>query len=103
VTAKGVAIADWVKGLSRQLGRDVLDKTGLTGKYDFRLEYSNDGTMASPVPMPVMAGVVRTESEPSGPTIFKALQDQLGLKLESGKAPMEVVVIDKAEKAPIEN
>jgi uncharacterized protein (TIGR03435 family) len=87
--------------LSLQLGRDVIDETGLTGKYDFRLEYANDGSMGPAVPMPVM--VNRTATEASGPPIFKALQDQLGLKLEPGKAPREVLVIDKAEKTPIEN
>jgi uncharacterized protein (TIGR03435 family) len=42
-------------------------------------------------------------SDAGGPTLFKALQDQLGLKLEAAKAPQDVLVIDKAEKVPIEN
>jgi uncharacterized protein (TIGR03435 family) len=102
ITAKGVTMEDWAKGLSRQVGHDVYNKTGLTGKYDFRLEYADDGILARGV-LPPVPGAAPKESDPSGPTIFKALHDQLGLKLESGKAPMQVVVIDKAEKVPVEN
>jgi uncharacterized protein (TIGR03435 family) len=101
MTAVAMSMQQLTNMLSTQLGRDVIDETGLTGKYDFRLEYANDGTMGPVVPMPVM--VNRTPVEPSGAPIFKALQDYLGLKLESGKAPREVLVIDKAEKTPIEN
>jgi len=66
--------------LSNQVARPVVDRTGLTGKYDFRLVYS-----------PEMG-------DTTGPSIFTALQEQLGLKLESAKGPVEVVVIDRAEK-----
>lgn len=70
--------------LSNQVARTVVDQTGLTGKYDFRLVYSPEmGDMA-------------------GPSIFTAVQEQLGLKLEAGKGPEEVVVIDRAQK-PTEN
>ena len=87
--------------LSIQLRRDVIDETGLNGRYDFRLEYANDDTMGPVAPMPMIMN--RTAEDASGPPIFKALQDQLGLKVESAKAPREVLVIDKAEKVPIEN
>jgi uncharacterized protein (TIGR03435 family) len=70
--------------LSNQVERTVVDQTGLTGKYDFRLVYS-----------PEMGDM-------TGPSIFTAVQEQLGLKLEAGKGPEEVVVIDRAQK-PTEN
>lgn len=70
--------------LSFQVGRTVVDETGLTGKYDFRLVYSLD------------------LGDATGPSIFTALQEQLGLKLESKKGPVEVIVIDGAEE-PSEN
>ncbi len=83
-----------VQTLSNALGRPVVDKTGLAGKYDFVLEWTPDlGT----------AGLDGANSPlPSGPTIFTALQEQLGLRLESQKGPVENIVIDRAEK-PSEN
>jgi len=85
--------------LGNQLGRPVLDKTGLTGQYDFKLEWTPDagGQVA-------IRGTADEEppADPSGPTIFTALQEQLGLKLDSGKGPVEYFVIDKVEK-PTEN
>jgi bla regulator protein BlaR1 len=80
--------------LSNQVGRPVLDKTGLTRKYDFRLEWTPDpsenfgppGIEAPPPP------------DPNGPTLFTAVQEQLGLRLESQKSAVDVIVIDHAEK-----
>jgi uncharacterized protein (TIGR03435 family) len=64
------------------LGRPVRDQTGLTGSYDFKLDYAPDMDNAA------------TES---GPSVFTAVQE-LGLKLASGKGPVEVLVIDHVEK-----
>jgi uncharacterized protein (TIGR03435 family) len=73
--------------LSRQLERPVLDHTGLSGRYDFHLEWTPDsGPCAAP-------------ADGDGPSIFTALQEKLGLKLESTKSPVEVIVIDYAERA----
>ena len=76
--------------LSVYAGRPVFDKTGLTGHYDFTLEWVHD---------PTAALNVRESDLPPLPT---ALQEQLGLKLESTTAPFDTVVIDHAEK-PSEN
>ena len=92
-------IADLIPMLSRILGRTVVDKTGLTGKYDISMEWTPDESQAirfspdGPRPPP---------SDPTGPTIFTALQEQLGLKLESQKGPVEILVIDHVER-PSEN
>jgi uncharacterized protein (TIGR03435 family) len=75
----------------------VLDSTGLTGVFDFTLEWSADETQKL---------LPQGETAPtagSGPSIFSALQDQLGLKLESRKGPVEVLVVDRVERAPSEN
>ena len=75
--------------LSANVGRTVVDRTGLTGKYDFTLDWTPDqGTQAPDTP---------------GPSIFAALQEQLGLKLEATRGPVEMLVIDHAEKIPTEN
>lgn len=79
------------KLLSRFERETVLDMTGLTGLYEVHLEWSLDET-----------GRQETD-KPSGPSLSTAIQEQLGLKLESRKGPVEVLVIDSAEKVPAEN
>jgi bla regulator protein blaR1 len=87
--ATGIQFGIFVNVLSQQLGRPVVDKTGLAGFYDFRLQWTPQLT-----PQP--------DSDSSGPTIFTALQEQLGLRLESAKGAVEVIIIDGIQK-PSEN
>ena len=99
VEAQSAPIAMLVMQLSQQLGRFVLDKTGLTGNYDFKLEWTPE--FGQPIgPKEGAAESVPVDS--SGPTLFTALQEQLGLRLESTKGPVEMLVIDRVEK-PTEN
>lgn len=79
--------------LSAIVGRPIIDKTGLTGKYDFFLRWSPSVTASSP------ADQAATSSRPD---IFTALQEQLGLKLQPAQEPIEVIVIDSAN-LPSEN
>ncbi len=76
--------------LARELGGlvegSVIDRTGLTGAYDIHLEWSGDEVAAAP-------------DSGSRPSIFSAVQEQLGLRLEPGKGPVEMLVVDGAEKA----
>jgi uncharacterized protein (TIGR03435 family) len=86
--------------LSNQLGRPVIDKTELKGKYDFKLEWAPDPSQGGePGRLPPGVEVSPTSSDPDGPSIFTALQEQLGLRLESQKGPVETIVIDRVEKA----
>jgi uncharacterized protein (TIGR03435 family) len=79
--------------LSNQLGRPVLDQTGLAGKYDFKLEWTPD-----PLEITVPPGIdPGPPPDLNGPTLFTAVQEQLGLRLESPKGP--VIVVDRAEIA----
>ena len=84
--------------LSQRLGRSVIDKTGLSGKYDFELSFMPE---VSPGDLELF-GPPPPEALPpadSGlPSIFTALQDQIGLKLESARGPVEVLVIDHVEE-----
>jgi uncharacterized protein (TIGR03435 family) len=80
------SMSSLASALAGNLGRPVIDNTGLKGGYDFSLEWTAD---AAPDAVP---------ADTSGPSLFTALQDQLGLRLESKKAPIEVLIIDRAEK-----
>jgi bla regulator protein blaR1 len=87
---------------SRQLQRTVVDKTGLSGEYDFTLDYTPDN-----MPMPPHGGAdggPKPESPPDqgGPSIFTAVEEQLGLKLEATKGMVDVIVIDHID-LPTEN
>ena len=94
--------------LGMALGRPVVDKTGLTGAYDVALDFSPEGMGPGPKgPGPGAGGgnpaELPRDSNDSGPTIFTALQEQLGLKLESRKGPVDLLVVDSVEKMPTEN
>ena len=105
LTGQGINIENLVRVLSQQLGRTILDETGLTGKYDFTLKWTPDDR-AGPISAANQGGGSRSDDAPSsdssGPSIFTAIQEQLGLKLESRKVPVEMLVIDHVE-APSEN
>jgi uncharacterized protein (TIGR03435 family) len=92
-------IANLVRMLSMRLGRPVLDKTGLTGKYDFKLEFAPEQTQGPAFGGGDGGGAPMTPpADPGGPSIFTAVQEQLGLKLESAKGPVEIIVIEHAER-----
>jgi uncharacterized protein (TIGR03435 family) len=89
------SLAVLVNFLANMLGSPVLDKTGLTGVYDFKLEWAPDLPRRPNGDAPMLNGV----PVESGPDIFAALQEQLGLRLERKKGPAEVLIVDHAEKA----
>src|SRR5579863_10277682 len=76
-----------------QVKRIVIDRTGIEGSFDFKLEWVPDAAN-----MPSINGA-KMEPSVEGPSIFTAVQEQLGLKLEATKGPVEILVIDRAEKA----
>jgi bla regulator protein blaR1 len=75
-------------------GRPVVDKTGLQGLYDFQLRWTNAASNPGASPT--------TPATPQSPSLFDALEEELGLKLESGRGPLPVLVIDRIER-PSEN
>jgi uncharacterized protein (TIGR03435 family) len=85
-------------------GARVVDKTGLTGKYDFHLQFArpNPNAAAAAQPLPEGADFFDSVSEPA-PDIVTAAQQQLGLTLTKGKISMDVLVVDHADKVPTEN
>ncbi|HTS27723.1 MAG TPA: TIGR03435 family protein [Bryobacteraceae bacterium] len=88
--------------LSSQLGRPVIDKTELKGKYDFKLEWVPDTTLAGPPGDPSKGVEPAPPPDVEGPSIFSAIQEQLGLRLESQKGPVPTIVIERVER-PTEN
>ncbi len=94
---QGVGLRMLVINLSNELGRGVIDKTGLAGKYSFDLKWTPGQPTTAQLPPPP-SGALPQPADLDGPTIFTALQEQLGLRLESEKGPVEVLVIDRAER-----
>jgi uncharacterized protein (TIGR03435 family) len=95
---KGIPMAMIVTILTQSVGRTVLDKTGLTSSYDFTLKWTPDPGSGGLTPFGPPPGAPPAPADPDAPNLFTALQEQLGLKLESARGPVEVVVIDRLEK-----
>ena len=95
VGAGDVAIQQLAQLLSQSVRRIVVDKTGLTGRYSFNIEFTPD---QMPPPGATPPGVQLPAVNPDGPSIFTALQEQLGLKLESARGQVETLVIDSIEQ-----
>ena len=84
--AEKAGLAGLAAYLSGQLGRPVIDRTGLVGTYAFQLDREKAWSVGAALP------------DGSGPSIFTALQEQLGLRLESQRGPIETIVIESASK-----
>lgn len=100
LTYKGAPMSMLAMTLTRITGRPVVDQTGLKGNYDYTLAWTPDATQ-----MQMFRGADGSPAQPpdtAAPSIFTVLQEQLGLKLEPTKAPIEVFVVDHAER-PSEN
>jgi len=93
---KGIPIATFATFLSQRMDLPVLDFTGLQGFYDLKLQWTAE-SRAPLNPKPEAA------DNPVGLTIEDAVEEQLGLRLEHRKAPVEVLVVDRADKIPVEN
>jgi uncharacterized protein (TIGR03435 family) len=99
--------AEQLRGRGQGISWPVLNATGLEGSWDFTLTYSNRamlvaGGRGGDAPSP--PGGIAEASDPSGTlTLFEAIEKQLGLKLEPGKRPMMVTVIDHLNQTPTDN
>jgi uncharacterized protein (TIGR03435 family) len=101
IVARGFGIGPLVSILnigSKQLGRQIIDETGLKGGYDIDLNYTPDALSAGALanrqgPLPPLAGQV----DPHGPSLFQALNEQLGLKVEPRKQALEIMIVDHIE------
>jgi uncharacterized protein (TIGR03435 family) len=99
LNAGGMPMSSLAQTLSPQVGRIVLDKTELTGNYDFELTYSLEGLGSIfPGGGPPLINGAPAPIDPNQPNLFTALQEQLGLKLDSQRGPVDVVVIDSVQQ-----
>ena len=96
ISSQGSPITTLVSLLSNEVQRNVIDKTGLTGSYDFTLKYTSQRFSAPP------AGADGGSTSDSDVSVFTAIEEQLGLKLQSAKGPVDTVVVDHVE-APAQN
>jgi uncharacterized protein (TIGR03435 family) len=91
IVCKALSMSEFANRLSGpvfKLGVPVVNLTGLTGIFDFALDWAPDD--------------IRVD-DPASPSLYTAFQEQLGLKLEASKAPVEVLIVDHVERVPIEN
>ena len=97
---QAISIENFAKALGvLYAGRQVIDKTGLQGLYDIKLQWAPDPGLPNPAgPGPIASA----PADQLGPSLFTALQEQLGLRLESTRGPVQVLVIDHVER-PSEN
>jgi uncharacterized protein (TIGR03435 family) len=87
-STRGVVMADFARNLGPMTGRPVIDRTGLTGAFDLELRWTPDQMPAGAPALPAT----------DAPALFVAIQEQLGLKLEPTKAPLEVIVIESVQR-----
>jgi uncharacterized protein (TIGR03435 family) len=80
-------VPDLVSTLTSMVGAPVVDRTGLTSRYDLKLTWTPDAAAAAPAEL----------------SIFTALREQMGLRLEPSKVTIDVVVVDRVERTPTEN
>jgi uncharacterized protein (TIGR03435 family) len=96
--AQAASTSSLASVLAGRLGRPVIDKTGLTAKYDFSFPFAPDEVQSTSVPSGSPSGLPTTAPDSNLPTLMVAIEEHLGLKLESGKGPAALIVIDRVEK-----
>jgi uncharacterized protein (TIGR03435 family) len=100
MTLNAMPVPVFLQYLAPKLNRVVVDRSGLTGNFDIELQWTPDQLPARPpgAPADQPIRVNGVEIDPNGPSLFTALQEQLGLKLDGARAPVEVLVIDRVER-----
>jgi uncharacterized protein (TIGR03435 family) len=103
VTVDHTSMAQFVDIIGLPLRRPVIDLTGLKGRYDFAIDLSGYLDMASTQKLMAEGHGAADMQSTMETAVMMALREQLGLKLESKKSPIDMIVVDKAEKVPTEN
>lgn len=96
LSGNGVGIVALAGSLSQMVQRIVTDKTGLTGNYEFEVTFTPEGPQPGPGG-PLGGGAIAPPVDPNAPSIYTAVQEQLGLRLESARGQVPVLVIDRLD------
>jgi len=96
ITAGSIALSNFAQMLGSMLNRPIYDRTNLTGNFDIQLEYTPDQMPQLPPGATLPPGL--TLPSPDGPSLLTAVQEQLGLKLEATRGPVDVLVVDSVEQ-----
>jgi uncharacterized protein (TIGR03435 family) len=91
VQFNGMPLTQFASGIAQRVGRAVVDRTGLTGEWSFELTFAPQAGQLPP-------GVELPAVDPNTPDLFTAVQEQLGLKLEATKGPVEVLVVESIDR-----
>ena len=86
--AGAMTMGEFARALAPQVNRFVLDRTGITGFFDFDVQFTPDQIVSAPLSAPL------PPVDPDGPSLFTALQEQLGIRLNATRGRVEVLVID---------
>ncbi len=109
LTANGTTVSHFLDALGSQLDRPAVDMTGLTGTYDITFDFTPDPAImqakmaAMGVQLPPEVAGHAAADDSNSPSVFTALQEQLGLRLEARKGPVDLLVVDSVQKTPTEN
>jgi bla regulator protein blaR1 len=95
LAGNGFPLNQLASTLAQLVGRTVIDRSGLTGTWGFDLKFAIDPNQLPFAPPP---GQAPPPADPDSPSIFKAVEEQLGLKLESTKGPVDMVIVDRLER-----
>jgi uncharacterized protein (TIGR03435 family) len=100
MSLNAIPIPVFLQYLAPKVNRVIVDRTGLAGNFDIELQWTPDNlpprAAGAPADQPIR--VNGQDIDPNGPSLFTALQEQLGLKLDSTRAPVEVLVVDRLEQ-----
>ncbi len=105
LTVSKGTIADFIRSLETEIGAAVIDNTGITGVFDFTVEFTRDSSrvMNQFTGLPQPSSATAEDAGNEAPAISTALQGQLGLKLDRAKGLLDAIVIDRADKTPADN
>jgi bla regulator protein blaR1 len=102
VDMQPATLDDFSEALARLVGRPVINRTGIAGTFAIYVEFALDLGTPGLVPPPDAPRLPASDDQSSAPSIFSAIQEQLGLKLNSTRGPSEVLIIDRVDR-PSEN
>ena len=88
IAARQISIRDFANSLTNFARRRVVDGTGLTGRYDIDLRFAVEG---------LPPGAPQPPADDNAPTLLTAIEEQLGLKLEAGRAPVQILIVDRVD------